>query len=92
MKGATNELTEIMSDNESYSSKQSHIMCSIRCLEVSSPQQSAAVTQQESCSGGGGAGGLGLSWWPQSFSISLSISWVITGAFDGLFMAQAPLL
>ena len=53
LKGATNELTEIMSDNESYPSKQSHIMCSIRCLEVSSPQQSAAVTQQGSWSGGG---------------------------------------
>lgn len=29
--------------------------------------------------------------WPQTFSISLSISWVITGAFDGLLMTQASL-
>lgn len=36
--------------------------------------------------------GDGLSSWPQTFSISLSISWVITGAFDGLFMTPAPLL
>lgn len=36
--------------------------------------------------------GDGLSLWPQTFSISLSISWVITGAFDGLLMTQASLL
>lgn len=36
--------------------------------------------------------GDGFPSWPQTFSISLSISWVITGAFDGLFMTVAPLL
>lgn len=35
--------------------------------------------------------GDGMSPWPQTFSISLSISWVITGAFDGLLMTQASL-
>lgn len=33
-----------------------------------------------------------LSWWPQPFSISLSISRVITGASDGLFMTSALFL
>lgn len=67
-------------------------MCPLRCLgqHFHHHSTSAAVTQQESW--GGGGWGDGLSSWPQTFSISLSISWVITGAFDGLFMTPAPLL
>lgn len=55
-------------------------------------QRRSAVIKQQASRGrrGGGGAGSGLSWWPLTFSISLSISCVITGAFDGLLMMLRP--
>ncbi len=91
LNGPIGKLTEIKCDDEGYSSQQchEHIMCSgvwdssfITTAEVLLSNRKLGVEQV----------GDGPPPWPQTFSISLSISCVITGAFDGLFMTQAPLL
>lgn len=73
-----------MCDNKGYRSEQ----CRYRKQHITIPK--APLSHRRNL--GVEVVGNGLPSWSQTFSISLSISWVITGAFDGLFMTPAPLL